>query len=330
MVTSGVPQGSVIGPTLFLAYINAVTELILGENSRLILYADDMVLTHPLDSEYAAQQIQLDVDKISSCINDLGLSLNTSKCQYEVISLASSKHCFVVSLNGAQLQQVNTYKYLGVDMDDKLTFAHQTSRVVNNAKKGLGILSRSLRKWATRKVFSAAVTTIVLPAFFYAIEAWYPPHLKQQEKLERVIKYAARLASNNFSAETSYETLLKSLQWKPLFRIVAERRLLTIKKYMDGVRFLPDLVFPVESIDTNRCSQRLREKQPRHCLTLMVQREHKNKMEDNLAAAQMRILWNALREEDVKLSVNKFKGTIESDDTYNMLCAKNVISVLHI
>jgi hypothetical protein len=328
-VTSGVPQGSVLGPAFFLAYVNAITELSLSADSHLILYADDMVLIHALNSVDAVKEIQADVNKISACIMELGLRLNTGKCEYQIISLNSGgeKTDLQISLEGAKLRLVESYRYLGVDIDSRLTFASHTSRVISNAKMAIGVLCRTLRKWALKEVFSKAVTAIVLPAFFYAIEVWCPPNAKEKEKLERVVKYAARLALNNFSREASYVDLLAALSWKPLYRMIAEKRLLTIKKYMEGYRFIPDNVFQLERENLNRHSRRLNEKKHRHCCTLELT-QSKNKLEVSLGAAQMRLLWNALDEATVMMSINQFSMAIKSENIFQMLCTKGTIHCL--
>jgi hypothetical protein len=330
MVTSGVPQGSVLGPTLFLAYINSVSELTLNEDSKLILFADDMVLIHALNSDSEEQKIQQDCDKISSFTTNMELRLNISKCKYQVFSLSNAKQCTQLKLDGVALEQVNSYKYLGIDTDDKLSLACHTARVVTAAKKAIGALYRTLRKWSSKKVFSTAITTLVLPVILYAIEAWYPPHKKHREKLERVLKYAARLVANNFSRETTYEELLQSLKWKPFYRMVVEKRLLLIKKYMDGQRFMSSTVFQFEPSVTNRFSQRIRSHQHRHPLILATLNQQKNKLEENMSAAHMRKLWNAMKEEVVQLRGSVFRSVIEKDETYLSLCQENLVDVVDV
>jgi hypothetical protein len=326
-VTSGVPQGSVLGPTLFLAYINAITEVTLSDGSQIILFADDMVMTHPLNNDEAAALIQEDIHQIAGGIETLGLRLNSSKCKFEIISLASSGNDLNIqlTLDGNQLQQVTTYRYLGVDIDDRFNFSSHTSRVVTCAKRGIGALCRSLRKWAPMEVLCKAITSIVMPAFFYAVEVWYPPNIKDQKKLERVIKYAARLTLNNFSPDAKYDELLSVINWRPLYRQVAEKRLLTIRKYMEGRRFVPDSVFPLFKEVSTRSSQRLKSQSPKHSLCLAIMKDQKNSLEDKLAAAQMRIIWNALDENTIKLKMTQFRQVIISDEVFNGLIERGVI-----
>ena len=75
-VLSGVPQGSVLGPLLFLIYIDDVSSLQLSGNSVLNLYADDMLLYKQIKCSEDYQQLQMDIDKISSWVDHNKLSLN--------------------------------------------------------------------------------------------------------------------------------------------------------------------------------------------------------------------------------------------------------------
>jgi hypothetical protein len=140
------------------------------------------------------------------------------KCHFLVISLSNS-HSIPAQLflHNEPLEQVKSYKNLGVEVDENFTFGKHTSKAVAKAKQWIGTLNRMLRKWASSTILSQAISTIALPAMFYAIEAWYPPHKKHQQQIERVIKFAARLLTNNYDHSIQYEDLLSKLNWKPAY-----------------------------------------------------------------------------------------------------------------
>ena len=82
-VPSGVPQGSVLGPLLFLTYINCVADLGFSDGP---MYADDILLWKPIKCSSDYVSLQADIDNISNCIRILYLSLNSSKCKYIIAS----------------------------------------------------------------------------------------------------------------------------------------------------------------------------------------------------------------------------------------------------
>jgi len=294
----------------------------LRENLNLILFVDDMAFIHPLIAEDSENDLQADITGISGCINSLTLKLNAQKCKYQVIHLTTRPSDTRLSLNiaGVELERAETYRYLGVEVDDRLTFSTQTQKVAAKAKQGIGALSRALRKWAPTNVLRTAITAITIPALFYGIETWYPANATSQQQLERVLRFAARLLTNDFRRDVSHKELMTTAQLLPVGRQVKLRQLTLIKKYMDGTRFIPLFVFPLESESINverRSSARLKEKQGKHSLTLKVFTSQRNDREDKLAAARARLLWNELDEVVARAPLKTFLAHIrgESDQT---------------
>ena len=144
----------------------------MSDKSQMILYADDIVLTHPLDAHSSEDELQADINEVNQVIKSLDLKLNAKKCLYQIFSLAPQgpKKGTSFSSGNTPLQQTSTYCYLGVDMDERLTFSKQTRKAATKAKQCIGALSRALRKWSPPKLLATAITTIALPSLFYAIE----------------------------------------------------------------------------------------------------------------------------------------------------------------
>jgi hypothetical protein len=319
-VPSGVPQGSILGPSLFISFINALAELSLNTESSVILYADDVALIHPLLAEASIQHLQNDIDKIEECTKSLGLHLNIGKCQFVVFSLSKTPtKPITLTVNGQALKQVPSYRYLGVELEEKCSFARQTAIATMKAKQGIGAFNRMLRKWAPPDVLSTAITAIVLPALYYAIEVWYPPDECNQRKIEKVNKFTARLLLNDFQRDSTYEGLLSELNWKPITRLVCERRLLCVKRYVDNIRFLPNDIFTLQPTCITRQSQRIKAKQNKHTLQLAMSRESKNILEGKLAIERMKEVWNAMPENSIHLPFPIFRDHVRSDKLYEDL-----------
>jgi hypothetical protein len=213
-------------------------------------------------------------------------------------------------------------------MDQKLTFSDHTKQTVIKTKRSIGALCKWLRKWASTRVLNTAIQSISLPIMMYAIEVWYPPDLNNQKNVEKAQKFAARLITNNFKQETYYTDLLENVKWKPIYRLVAERRLMLIKKCMDGTRYAPEELFPLQQDCENRRSRRLAESaHPTHSLMLSTNRQTNTK-ESKMAACKMVTLWNSLDETVIKLRMKAYQKYVGSDEAFNMFCSRGAIVML--
>ena len=84
---SGVPQGSVLGPLLFITYVNSVNSLVLTKGTQITTYADDILLIKPIRVTADYICLQRDITAIADCIDNLHLSINSSKMQIHIIAL---------------------------------------------------------------------------------------------------------------------------------------------------------------------------------------------------------------------------------------------------
>ena len=115
-VLSGVPQGSVLGPLLFLIYIDEVTTITLSQSSWCNLFADDLLLYKQLSNPQDLIAIQEDITSIKELSTNNYLTLNPAKCKYMIISRKRipPTTALPLTLNSQPLSQVDTFKYLGV------------------------------------------------------------------------------------------------------------------------------------------------------------------------------------------------------------------------
>lgn len=140
-VTSGVPQGSVLGPLLFLIYINDLADRV---SSSIRLFADDCVIYRKITNSDDSSLLQCDLNNISSWCDNWLMNLNPTKCKYMRISKTSSNlNLPVYSLNSTALDSVLSYKYLGVHISSDLSWHKHTEYITNNANRMLGFLRRN-------------------------------------------------------------------------------------------------------------------------------------------------------------------------------------------
>ena len=130
-VTSGVAQGGVLSPTLFNIYMS---DIILGLNSIIFKFADDMILMRKIKDNNDCNILQTDLDKILKFCKDNSLKLNVDKCESMRISMKNSEQ-FVYSLDNNSIKYVTNHKYVGVLYDTKLSFNYHLDMICEKSVK---------------------------------------------------------------------------------------------------------------------------------------------------------------------------------------------------
>ncbi|MCP3661252.1 MAG: reverse transcriptase family protein [Gammaproteobacteria bacterium] len=177
-VPSGVPQGSCVGPTLFIAYIDGLNSLHLSSGSECLCYADDLVLYKSIKSAQDELDLQQDINKISQFIKSLHLQLNTNKTKYLVFGRHSSPPSLSLCLAVDQvpIESVDFYKYLGVYFDRKLSFSHHSDISAKSAAKAIGTYNTKFSMVAPKHVFETIYHSCIVHALLSSSEAWWPQH----------------------------------------------------------------------------------------------------------------------------------------------------------
>ena len=141
-VRSRVPQGSVLGPLLFLLYIDDLHSII--KHSKLKLYADYVALYREMKSEADCQLLQDDLDLICGCANKWQLCLNVLKCEALLISNKRRPMSFKYCVNHSPLAWRSAVKYLGVLLRSNLSWSDHCKHVSAKASKTLNFLRHTL------------------------------------------------------------------------------------------------------------------------------------------------------------------------------------------
>ena len=190
-VRSGVPQGSVLGPLLFLLYIDDLHNVV--SNSTLKLFADDVALYREVKCSADCSLLQQDLDNISSWTTKWQLRLNASKCGVFPISNKRKPLTYKYEINGAIISWISIVKYLGVYIQSNLSWSHHCRTVSVKARQSLNYLRHSI--WgATTAVKSVAYKSLVRPLLEYACQVWNPHTARDKSVLEAVQRRAAKWA----------------------------------------------------------------------------------------------------------------------------------------
>ena len=141
-VTSGVPQGSVLGPILFLVYINDLPDKV---KSQVRLFADDSAAYLAITRFADSQQLQADFDVLQQWAVDWDMEFNPGKCKVLQITRSRTPIPTSYTSHGQTLEVVSCAKYLGVDISGDLSWRTHINRITTIANKSLGYLRRNLK-----------------------------------------------------------------------------------------------------------------------------------------------------------------------------------------
>ena len=169
-VTSGVPQGSVLGPLLFLAYVNDI-----GRNieSNIRLFADDCVIYRQIVTNEDMIKLQSDVDRLGEWAVENAMKINPSKSKAVCFTRARVKGPLKYSLLGTLVPEANSCKYLGIILRSDLSWADHINYTVKKAWKALQFIMRILRK-GNSNIKRLAYTSLVRPILEYGVACWDP------------------------------------------------------------------------------------------------------------------------------------------------------------
>ena len=223
---SGVPQGTVLGPLMFLLYINDITKDI---NSPLRLFADDCLLYRVINSAEDANMLQEDLNRLSEWANTWKLRFNVSKCTVIRCTRSLTPFNHVYTFNNHILNLSDQHTYLGVILNTSLSWSPHISSIVTKAFKTLNFLKRNLNK-CSKQVKESAYLTMVRPQLEYASDVWDPHQTGDIAELEKVQRRAARWVMNDYGRLSSVTSMLNQLSWPTLQTRRKLSRLQTLHK----------------------------------------------------------------------------------------------------
>lgn len=205
-VTSGVPQGSVLGPLLFLIYVN---DLPLCVSSSISLFADDCVIYREVTNTTDIELLQNDLQAVADWCDLWQMSLNTNKCKAMTISrrITISPTYSIVEI---PLETVPCYKYLGVHITSNMSWKTHTDHIIANANSMLGYLKRNFRL-APVSLKLLMYKTLVRSKLDYAAAIWDPGLSTLVTDLEALQNRGARFIFTNYHRTSSVSTMKTNL-----------------------------------------------------------------------------------------------------------------------
>jgi hypothetical protein len=207
-LNTGVPQGSILGPLLFLIYMNDLTYS--SDAFKFILYADDTTLYTSLTSrDDGSMQISADVAKIYDWLATNKLSLNIDKTKYMIFHAPNKKinnNIVKISINNTEIERVNDFNFLGIHFNEHMSWKTHIDKLSSKLSKITGVLNR-LKRVLPGDVMKVLYFSIVQSHLNYAILLWGFDGVRLKGIQKRIVRI---ITCSKYNAHT--DPLFKKLK----------------------------------------------------------------------------------------------------------------------
>ena len=199
-INIGVPQGSILGPLLFILYINDFIS-VCDEHISVLLYADDTAIFIEGENENVLQaRVNTLMPKVAEWFASNQLSLNSDKTYYQIYTNKRTDFELAIQIDGAEIVRANTVKYLGVFIDEDLKWKTHIAKLQTTLSRNIGMMNRLKYLLGTKHLLllyhSLFQSHVNYCCFIYTNT--YPNSLSELEKLQkravRIIDGQPRLA----------------------------------------------------------------------------------------------------------------------------------------
>ena len=187
-VLSGIPQGSVLGPMLFVIYINDLPECVLGV-ALSFLFADDTKLFNKINCVDDCFKLLAEIDSLHEWSQIWLIGFNSDKCKH--MHIGNRDYVFTYDLNGVPLDYTEVEKDIGVHIDDKLSFDSHIAKKCKKANSMFALIRRTF-KFLDMDMFLPLYKAIVRSHLDSCSSVWSPYEIKHINAIERVQRRATK------------------------------------------------------------------------------------------------------------------------------------------
>ena len=320
-VISGVPQGSILGPLLFLIYINDLPDKL--SESSLLLFADDAKCFMSISSTADRDSLQSDLSSLVDWSSEWKLSFNELKCSVICFTRSQQTTSPSYSINNTTISSVNTQKDLGVILSSDMQWRPHYTLITQRAYKMLGLVRRTFP--LVRDVFAKQrlYFSLIRSHLLYCSPLWRPQLLVDIKSLETVQRRATKYITDNPSLD--YRARLLTLQMLPLMMEY---------EIADILFFIKSLKEPSHRFNFENYIQFNISKTRSSSYLKLLHSAPKSNLQGHFFFNRLPRLWNSLPLIDISLSIpsirvklrehfwNHFTTHFDSNNvcTYHYLC----------
>ena len=293
-VKSGIPQGSVLGPILFIIFINDLPKLV---TSYTRIFADDTKIFKAIESMDDTKVLQNDLIELANWSKKWQLPFNESKCK--VIHFGKKNPHQSYNMNNIQLEAVSEEKDPGITFDPDLKFGPHIRNIISKANSRVGLIKNTFEDLQPQN-FKILYKSLVRPILEYCSSVWYPILVRDMKEIEKVQKRATKLVKG--ISDWTYEERLKHLDIPTMEYRRRRTDMLQVFRILKNLDDLDaDHFFELDSQGVTR-GHSLKIRKPRASSKLRL----------NSFSHRVVNPWNSLSEEVVSAdSLNCFKDRLE-------------------
>jgi hypothetical protein len=292
-VTSGVPQGSVLGPILFLIYVN---DMDCGLETNISKFADDTKIFNKISNTSDQEKVQKDLHKLTEWSSTWQMKFNADKCKVLHFGNNNKQHDYLIG--DKVLEKSSEEKDLGIYIQNNLKPGRHIDESVKKANQILGRIYRTMEYKSVENILPLYLT-LVRPHLEYCVQAWAPYFTKDIEKLENVQKRALRMIPE--LSHLSYEEKLEKLNLFSLTKRRLRGDMIETFKIFQGLDNLDSEVFFSRNFSKTRGHSYKLYKGP-----------FKRQLRQNFYSQRIIEPWNRLPPEVVEApSLGSFKNSID-------------------
>ena len=293
-VTSGVPQGSVLGPVMFGIYVNDLVE---GLDSYINLFADDAKLMRKVESEDDCRKLQEDLEKVEEWSRYWKMEFNLNKCRVMEFGKSNRRVHYDYKMEDVELVKSKEEVDLGVTVTESLTPDRHINKITGEAMNLLRRV-RMAFSYLDTEMMKKLISSMIRPRLEYAETVWSPHKKKNIRKVERVQRAATKMVPE--LRELSYEERLRKLGLLTLESRRERGDLISVYKMVNGIDRIGEDLLKLDNGSTRGHSKKLKKER---CVRDIKKYSFPHRVVD---------AWNGLEESVVQaVSVHKFKAELD-------------------